>query len=100
MIDMEFAYVNENEKSLVPHARTEAMKIIGNTVHISFANERVRIKDYFESDEYSKLHIADIYKNIIEMINDKNDKTNGYLTIIYPHDIKKVLDDMVADINK
>ena len=96
---MKFAYVN-SENALVSRARTEAMKIIGNTVHISFANERVRIKDYFESDEYSKLDIVDIYKNIIEMINDKNDKTNGYLTIVHHDDIKKVLDDMVADINK
>lgn len=96
---MEFAYVNEKDKSLVPRTKTEAMKIIENTVHISFANERVRIKDYFESDEYGKLNIVDIYKNVIEMINDKNDKTNGYLTIVHHDDIKKVLDDMVADIN-
>ena len=99
---MKFAYVKVNEKdqALVPRVKTEAMKIIENTVHISFANERIRIKDYFESDEYSKLHIADIYKNVIEMINDKNDKSNGYLTIVHHDDIKKVLDDMVADINK
>lgn len=99
---MEFAYVknDENEKSLVPRAKTEAMKIIENRVHISFANEKVRIKDCFASDEYRKLNIDDIYKNMIEMINDKIDATNNYLTIVHHDDIKKVLDDMVADINK
>ena len=93
---MKFAYAN-SKNALVPRVELEGIDITGNKVGFSFMNEKLRVCDTFESNVYELLDIGKVYMKVIDMINDKNDERDGYCTVVYHHEIKKILDDLAYD---
>ena len=97
---MKFAYVS-TRNTLLPRAELEGIDITGNKVGFSFMNEKLRVCDTFESNVYELLDIGKVYMKVMDMINDKNDARDGYCTVIYYHDIKKILDKLAyADLKR